>query len=99
MLANLSEEAIFHAALAIAAAEERCAYLDAACGEPDLRRRVEALLRRCAESRGPLDRPAASLAASADEPPAEGSGSLLGPYELSEQLGEVGLGSVCVAGW
>ena len=52
------EEAVFHAALAIEAADQRSAYLDAACAEqPKLRRRVEALLRRYAESQGPLDRP------------------------------------------
>jgi hypothetical protein len=54
----LTMEAVFHAALAIEAADQRSAYLDAACAEqPKLRRRVEALLRRYAESQGPLDRP------------------------------------------
>jgi hypothetical protein len=41
------EEAIFYAALEIDAADQRCAFLDEACGDlGELRRRVEALLRR-----------------------------------------------------
>ena len=45
------EEAIFHAALEIAAADQRSAYLDAACGNQDeLRQRMEALLHRYVEA-------------------------------------------------
>src|SRR5262245_17446800 len=92
------EEALFHAALAIDAADRRSAYLDAACGDQrELRRRVEALLRRYAESAGPLDRPAGGQAATADEPVAEGPGALIGPYKLQEQIGEGGMGLVFVA--
>ncbi len=52
------EEDIFCNALEIASAAERDAYLHEACGDDaELRRRVEALLRRHLESRGPLDAP------------------------------------------
>src|SRR5262245_482031 len=88
------EEAIFHAALAMAA-DQRAAYLDAACGEQrELRRRVEALLRRYAESAGPLDRPVGGLRATTDEPLAERPGTVIGSYQLLEQIGEGGFGVV-----
>src|SRR5262245_46644289 len=91
------EEAIFHAALEIDAADQRSAYLDAACGaQSGLRQRVEARLRRYAESAGPLDWPAASLALTTDET-AERPGAVIGPYKLQEQIGEGGMGLVFVA--
>src|SRR5262245_3126108 len=92
------EEAIFHAALAIDAADQRSAYLALACGnQEELRRRVETLLRRCAEAEGPLDRPVFSLAAPTDEPTAERPGMAIGPYKLLEQIGEGGFGVVFMA--
>src|SRR5215213_936133 len=93
-----TEEAIFHAALEIEAAAERSAYVAAACGEQvGLRRRVEALLRRFAESEGPLDRPAVNVATATDPPLAEQPGSVIGPYKLLEQIGEGGMGLVFMA--
>jgi serine/threonine protein kinase len=92
------EEAIFHAALQIAAADQRSAYLDAACGNQDgLRQRVEALLRRHAEVAGPLDRPDFNLVATTDRPIAERPGTVIGPYKLLEQIGEGGFGVVYMA--
>src|SRR5262245_33737106 len=89
------EEAIFYAALEIDAADRRAAYLEGACGGPgELRRRVEALLRRYAESAGPLDRPAGGPGATTAELPAERPGALIGPYKLLEQVGEGGMGTV-----
>jgi serine/threonine protein kinase len=92
------EEAIFHAALEIEAGDQRSAYLDAACGNrEELRRRVESLLRHHAGAEGPLDRPPVNLATSADEPIAEGPGTVIGPYKLLEQIGECGMGLVFMA--
>jgi tetratricopeptide (TPR) repeat protein/serine/threonine protein kinase len=92
------EEAIFHAALAVDAADQRAAYLDEACGgQPELRRRVEALLRRYAESQGPLDRAVGGAVATTAEPPAERPGAFLGAYKLLEQIGEGGMGIVWMA--
>jgi WD40 repeat protein/serine/threonine protein kinase len=95
------EEAIFHAALEIETADQRSAYLDTACGnETGLRQRVEALLRRCAEPEGPLDRPRFRLEAAADCEAAqltEGPGTVIGPYKLLEQIGEGGFGVVFMA--
>jgi eukaryotic-like serine/threonine-protein kinase len=92
------EEAIFHAALALAGADERSLYLDAACeNQKELRHRVEALLRRYAESQGALDRPLPSLAATMDEPITEKPGTMIGPYKLLEQIGEGGMGVVYIA--
>jgi serine/threonine protein kinase len=92
------EEAIFHAALAIEAPEQRAAYLDAACGnQEELRRRVAALLSRVAETEGPLDRAGFNLPATPDKPLAEQPGTMIGPYKLLEQSGEGGMGLVFMA--
>jgi hypothetical protein len=50
----MTEEALFHAALAVPAAD-RAAYLDAHCPDPDLRRCVEELIEAHDRSDGPLD--------------------------------------------
>src|SRR5262245_55105345 len=92
------EEAIFYAALEIDVADQRAAYLDEACGDQgELRRRVEALLRRYTEAAGPLDRPVGGLGATTAEPPAERPGTLIGPYKLLEPIGEGGMGAVWMA--
>jgi eukaryotic-like serine/threonine-protein kinase len=92
------EEAVFHAALEIDAADRRSAFLDAACAnQAELRRRVEALLGRNDEAAGPLDRPSFRVAATTDKPAAERPGTLIGPYKLLEQIGEGGMGLVFVA--
>ncbi len=93
-----NEEAIFHAVLALDDADQRSAYLDAACGnQPELRRRVEALIRRCAEAQGPLDRPLPTPVVTTDEANAEPPGTVIGPYKLLEQIGEGGFGIVFMA--
>jgi len=54
----MSEETIFETALSKTAPAERAAYLEVACaGEPELRRRVEALLQAHQQSGGLLDTP------------------------------------------
>jgi WD40 repeat protein/serine/threonine protein kinase len=92
------EEAIFYAALEIDADDQRAAYLDEACGDQsELRRRVEALLRRYAETAGPLDRPVGGPGATAAEFPLEQPGVSIGPYKLLEPIGEGGMGTVWMA--
>jgi serine/threonine protein kinase/tetratricopeptide (TPR) repeat protein len=81
-------------------AAARAAYLDQACGtDADLRARVEALLHAEPEV-GSFLRGAASppeLAATVDDPIAERSGTIIGPYKLLEQIGEGGFGVVFMA--
>ena len=55
--------AVFAGALVLTTPEKRARYLDDACrGNPDLRQRVEALLRAHEEAGAFLEEPAASLA-------------------------------------
>src|SRR5262245_52974519 len=62
----MSEETLFHEALAKPAGE-RAAFLDAACaGQPDLRDAVLALLAEDARSGSLLDRPPAGLGQAVD---------------------------------
>jgi eukaryotic-like serine/threonine-protein kinase len=91
-------EAIFFAALEKAAPEERAAYLDQVCaGDPELRRRVEKMLAAQGHAKSFLERPAAPVDATADQPGSETPGALIGPYKLLEQIGEGGFGVVFMA--
>jgi hypothetical protein len=87
--------AVFTATLALTVPEERARYLDEACqSKPELRRRVEALLRahdqagHFLEDHGP-DPAADSLP--------EGPGTLIGRYKLLEEIGEGAFGRVFMA--
>jgi hypothetical protein len=95
---------IFLEAVEIDAPGQRAAYLDAACeGDPELRRRVEALLAAHERPESLLDRAAIearpTLAYSNGDagPPAEGPGTVVGPYTLIERIGEGGMGIVYLA--
>src|SRR5262245_44766502 len=73
-------------------------YLEAACGQnQELRRRVEVLLRASGQPNRFLDAPVPPLIQTADEPPREGPGTVIGPYKLIEQIGEGGFGVVYMA--
>ncbi len=94
----MSEETIFHDALATPA-NERAAFLDAACaGQPALRACVEALL-AAHEAPGSFLRgnavglPATELC----QPFRESPGAKIGPYKLLQQIGEGGMGIVYMA--
>jgi serine/threonine protein kinase/tetratricopeptide (TPR) repeat protein len=90
-------------------ASERAAYLDRACAaDPELRQRVDALLRSAAPGEGLADEPAREQGATHDVAPgrwidpaavslAEDAGSRIGPFKLLQKLGEGGMGTVFLA--
>jgi serine/threonine protein kinase len=98
---NASLDTLFCAAVEIASAEDRAAYLARACGsDPELRARVEKLVAAHFRAGNFLASPvpAAQLVATIDEPPvAERPGAVIGPYKLLEQIGEGGMGLVFMA--
>src|SRR5437868_362168 len=77
---TVSEESLFHQALAKSSAG-RAAFLDAACaGQPELRAAVEALLAAHAASGSLPDRPPGGLSRTVDSEPAAGRPGGTGEY-------------------
>ena len=94
----MREQSVFTEALEKVDPAERAAFLDQACaGEPDLRERIERLLQRHQETAGLLHSTQFPDGNSGDQPIAEGAGSVIGPYQLLEQIGEGGFGVVFMA--
>src|SRR5260370_31222571 len=96
----VDEKVIFLAALEQASQPLREAYLQGACaGDPELLRRVKELLSVHQESHGPLDAPPPGLGQgpTIDEPITEHPGTLIGPYQLLERIGEGGFRDVFMA--
>src|SRR5438876_7385047 len=105
------ERALFVQALERKTVEERAAFLDEACaGEPVLRRRLEALLKRSEQLDAFLEKPAVSGADQARQivelgaaptisagPISEQPGNRIGRYKLLERIGEGGCGAVYMA--
>jgi serine/threonine-protein kinase len=91
-------EEIFFAALELDDPDARSSFLDRACGDPEVRRRVERLLARDAQAGGFLESPAAPPTVSVEPPSrSESPGTVIGLYKLMEQIGEGGMGVVYVA--
>jgi serine/threonine protein kinase/tetratricopeptide (TPR) repeat protein/WD40 repeat protein len=89
-----TEESIFSEALELPVAA-REAFLAAACqGDAALVARVRGLLQSHTGAGGFLQEP---LAATADQPPPERPGTIIGPYKLLQQIGEGGMGVVYMA--
>src|SRR5262245_28383842 len=97
--ASPSPITIFNEALELDSPTDRAAYLDRACAsDPALRARVEALLAVHDRAGGFLESPAPGPTIDAVlGPPAEGVGTVIGPYRLMEQIGEGGMGTVFMA--
>jgi serine/threonine protein kinase len=91
---------LFWNATQLAPGEERDSYLALVCGDnPALRKRLERLLQVQPKVEGFLERPfpGPGQLPTFDDRPAEGPGTVIGPYKLLEQIGEGGMGLVFMA--
>ncbi len=77
---------------------ERSDYLEVACGgDPDLRRRVEALIAADQQTWGLMETPAVASSSLAKSLILPSSGERIGAYEILEEIGHGGMGVVFLA--
>ncbi|HEY2412747.1 MAG TPA: serine/threonine-protein kinase [Pirellulaceae bacterium] len=94
----MNELEIFSAALELADLPARERFLNEACGgRPELRSRIEALLRNADDASRYLEASPQAVLATLAAPAAVAIGTQIGPYKLLEQIGEGGMGVVYVA--
>jgi serine/threonine protein kinase/Flp pilus assembly protein TadD len=87
------EEELFHRARQMPTLAEQMAFLEQACADqPEVRQRVERLLRSHRHEDSFLHVPVTT-----DDPIAERPGTVIGPFKLIEQIGEGGMGTVWMA--
>ena len=81
----LNPESIFGQAIEIPSAEDRTAFLDRVCqNDPGLRQELEKLVGDHFRAGQFLEKPAAQLMATVDDPVRERPGVMIGPYKLLE---------------
>jgi serine/threonine protein kinase/Flp pilus assembly protein TadD len=91
-------KSLFLAALEIADAPQRQAFLEAECaGDRNLQREVDELLRHFERVGSFMESPALELNTTVEEGTSKQPGTVIGPYKLLEQIGEGGMGLVFVA--
>jgi serine/threonine protein kinase/Tfp pilus assembly protein PilF len=89
---------VFHEALRRPAGPERDRYLEEVCqGHPELRQRLENLLRAVAQAGTFLEEPAEDPFPTIDQPIGETPNTVIGHYKLLELIGEGGMGTVWMA--
>src|SRR5262245_57529635 len=94
----LDEQAIFEVARQLGSRGAREPYLQQACGDAAATlQRVRALLKAYDEGASFLEAPAAPLVGAIAEPVGERPGTVIGPYQLIERIGEGGFGVVYLA--
>ena len=97
----MNERTIFMAALDIDDSADRRAYLEESCrGNPDLRKRVEALIHSHKQAVNFLNSPPPGIETTDigdNFPVTEIPGDTIGPYKLLQQIGEGGMGVVFMA--
>jgi serine/threonine-protein kinase len=94
---NVEITDIFCDALELASPAELARFLDRACRDaPEVRRRIERLLEAHSEADSFLAACPAVATGTCDAP-AEAAGTVIGPYQLLEQIGEGGFGVVFLA--